>query len=93
MAFAFGVTAFVLVVGGLVFSVDGWSCDLTEYGPAVAGRGAMSGRLLAGLTGATDRPLEPTASVDSCFDRTAGAAAVEVVDVVDVLDAFRTGEK
>jgi hypothetical protein len=51
-----GVTAVLdlTVLGGLLVSVEGW--PRTEYGPAVAGRGAISGRLLPGLTGAPDKP-------------------------------------
>lgn len=47
------VTAFGLAGGGLIsVSVP----PRTEYGPAVAGRGAISGRFLVGRTGATESP-------------------------------------
>lgn len=47
------VTAFGLAGGGLIsVSIP----PRTEYGPAVAGRGAISGRFLVGRTGATESP-------------------------------------
>jgi hypothetical protein len=89
-AMLLGVTAFVRWgSGGLDCSVEGWSWPRTEYGPAVAGRAATSGLLLAGRTGA---PVIPPARVDSGRVRT-----VVVVDVAteacDELDAVRVGEK
>lgn len=88
----FGVTAGLdrTFAGGLPFSEDGWSWLLTEYGPAVAGRAAISGRLLVGLMGATDNPPGAAARVDSgrCL-----VVPVEEPDVVDEFDTVLAGEK
>lgn len=80
--------------GGLCCSDDGPSWLRIEYGPAVAGRAAISGRILAGRFGALVNPPEATARVDSGLVLTPAvvvglAGAVEAVDTVEVV---RTGE-
>lgn len=91
-----GVTALGLIVGGLAASaVPSWPPRI-EYGPAVAGRGTISGLFpLDGLTGATDSPPpDPTPG----FGRVAAAVGIVVVAVDEAeavveLDAVRVGEK
>jgi hypothetical protein len=69
---------------------DGWS--RTEYGPAVAGRVIVSGRLLVGLMGATDMPLAFTDNVPAS-GRTLVPDGLDVVaDGCDGSDTFRTGD-
>lgn len=77
-----GVTAF-RTCGGLA-SIG--SVPLrTSYGPAVFGRGGISGRFLTGLTGAPDKP--------PAFGRVVvDDAAVEVLDTLDSARFDRGGE-
>jgi hypothetical protein len=84
-----GVTVFDFTSGGLVRT----SWFLPEYGPAVAGLGANSGRLLAGLIGAADIPACDFPNV-SALDRVAETVAVlaEVVVTPDEPDTVRTGD-
>lgn len=81
---------------GLVVSLllGVWPGLLTEYGPAVAGRGAISGRgrNLVGLIGATESPLCETV-VDSGRDLTGASEAVELVEAVEDVETVRIGEK
>jgi hypothetical protein len=70
----FGVAAFALTSTGLNRSDATSSRFLPEYGPAVAGRGAISGRRLAGRIGATDIPPWGSARV-----RVVVAGAVDAV--------------
>jgi hypothetical protein len=87
----FGVTVLDLRSVGLARSEEGPSWFLPEYGPAVAGRGAISGRRLTGLIGATDIP--PCDKFDgSARGRVAGAVAVDELDIVDEPDTDRTGD-
>lgn len=69
---------------------------LPEYGPAVAGLGAISGRLLAGLIGAAEMPACDLPVV-SALDRVDAAAAVgaavaeDDIDTLEEPDTVRTG--
>ena len=63
------------------------SCPRTEYGPAVAGLAAISGRLRVGRTGAPDTP-------EWARPRTVEVVeAVVAADAVEVVEATLTGEK
>lgn len=90
IVFGVAVLDFAFSGGGLVCSFDGPSCVLTEYGPAVAGRGAISGLLLAGRIGATDMPPWDFAALSGRV-RVVEAAACEDDIFDDVLDTFRAG--
>lgn len=77
---------------GLLTSVDGPPCDLDEYGPAVAGLAASSGRRFVGRMGATDIPPDFTASVDS--GRWRSLIGLEGSEAPEApLEPFLTGEK
>lgn len=79
---ALGVTG-LRTCGGLE-SIDCSPLRLS-YGPAVFGRGGMSGRFLApGLTGAPDKP--------PAFGRVAVDGAVEAFDVPDTVRVGRGGD-
>lgn len=91
---ALGVTAGVRLMrsGGLSCSAAARSWPRTEYGPAVAGRAASSGRL-RGRIGATCNPLEAGACVASGRVRTAGVDDADAPETVDEFDTVRCGEK
>lgn len=82
------VTAFGLAGGGLIsVSVP----PRTEYGPAVAGRGAISGRFLVGLTGAPESPPLVIGFWRVAVD---GAAVLaEAVEAPETARVVRGGEK
>lgn len=85
-----GVIAFDFTSPGLDRSDEGPSWFLPEYGPAVAGLGAISGRRLVGRMGATDIP--PCARfVGSARERVAGAVELDVLDAVEEPDTERIG--
>lgn len=79
-----------MVAGGLACSEEAWSWPRTEYGPAVAGRAAISGRLLVGRIGATESPPGAAARVDSGRCR---VVPREEPDVVDEFETVLVGEK
>lgn len=83
-----GVTAFGLAGGGLIsVSIP----PRTEYGPAVAGRGAISGRFLVGRTGATE---SPPLVVGFCRVAVDGAAVLAAaVEEPETARDVRGGEK
>ena len=86
----FGVIVLCLVSPGLVRSVEGPSCDRTEYGPAVAGLAATSGLRLAGRIGAVEIPPWDDAAVSGRV-RVADFVALEVVVLFDAEECARTG--
>ena len=63
----------------------------TEYGPAVAGRGAISGRFLVGLTGATESP--PLVVGFWRVEVDGAAVLAEAVDEPETARDIRGGEK
>jgi hypothetical protein len=72
-----------LVSGGLASTL--WF--LPEYGPAVAGRGAISGRFRPGLMGAAEIPPWTLLELSALVRVVCGP-----VDEVVELDAFLTGD-
>ena len=82
-----GVTAFGFGGGLISVSIP----PRTEYGPAVAGRGAISGRFLVGLTGATESPPLVVGFWRVAVD---GAAVLaEALDEPETARVVRGGEK
>lgn len=82
-----GVTAFGL--GGGLISVS--RPPRTEYGPAVAGRGAICGRFFVGLTGATESPPLVVGFCRVAED--AAAVFAEVLPEPETARVGRGGEK
>lgn len=79
------------LLGGLDCSAEA-SWLLTEYGPAVAGRGAISGLLLPGLTGAPEMPPAELRRDDSGLVRTV-EVVVAAVGGCDEPETVTAGEK